>query len=79
MNAAPAVAVPKAQPQGPLAGMRSGLHQTNKLLANPMENLSRQVRIGHGTAEIDRSEQSAQNKQRTAALITALARWKQGA
>ena len=52
--------------------MRLRFHQTNQLVANPIEDFSRQVRIGDSTGEIERSEQSAQNKQRTSALIPAL-------
>jgi hypothetical protein len=52
--------------------MRLRFHQTNQLVANAIEELSRQVRIGDSTGEIERSEQSAQNKQGTSALIPAL-------
>ena len=52
--------------------MRRRFHQTNQLVANGIEELSRQVRIGDSTGEIERSEQSAQNKQGASALIPAL-------
>jgi hypothetical protein len=52
--------------------MRFRFHQTNQLLANTMEDLSRQVRIGHSAGKIDRPEQSTQNEQGTAALIRAV-------
>jgi len=58
-----------------LTRMRFRFRQTNQLLADPMEDLSRKVRIGYSTGEIEGSEQSAENKQRTSALIRA-ARWK---
>src|SRR5580693_1646391 len=65
-------------PASRLVRMRSRFHQTDKLLADPMEDLSREVRIGHSTGEIEGSEQSAENKQGPPALIRA-ARWKPGA
>src|ERR1700735_268438 len=58
--------------------MRFRFRQPNQLVADPMEDLSRKVRIGYRAGEIEGSEQSAENKQRTSALILA-ARWKQGA
>ena len=61
-----------------LTRMRFRFRQTNQLLADPMEDLSRKVRIGYSTGEIEGSEQSAENKQGPSALIRA-ARWKQGA
>ena len=48
--------------------MRLGFHQTNQLVANPIEDLSQKVRIGNSTGEIEGSEQSAENKQGPSAL-----------